>query len=400
MDIKKYIAVTASYWSFTLTDGALRMLVLLYFHNIGYTPIQLSLLFMLYEFCGVITNITGGYLAKRFGLNKTMFSGIFLQIVSLTLLFNINSTWSQLYSLVYVIIAQGISGIAKDLTKVSAKSAIKTIVSDENKNRRLFKLVSFLTGSKNTLKGVGFFLGSLSLSLLGYKETLSIFIFFLLLLLIFSIISLRNYSGVMKKKEKFSKLFSKSNSINILSASRVFLFGARDIWFVVGVPIFFYDKLSWSFTEVGSFMASWIIFYGIIQSLAPKLLKIFYGNNFSENEQAFIWAIKLLLIIACLGILSYTYDYNGYLICMGLFLFGFIFAINSSIHSYLILALAKKNDVTLDVGFYYMANAMGRLLGCIISGFSYQIAGLIGCFVFAGIFLFFCSIFSFYLKSY
>ena len=329
-----------------------------------------------------------------------MFSGIFLQIVALTLLFNINSTWSQLYSLVYVIIAQGISGIAKDLTKVSAKSAIKTIVSDENKNRRLFKLVSFLTGSKNTLKGVGFFLGSLSLSLLGYKETLSIFIFFLLLLLIFSIISLRNYSGVMKKKEKFSKLFSKSNSINILSASRVFLFGARDIWFVVGVPIFFYDKLSWSFTEVGSFMASWIIFYGIIQSLAPKLLKIFYGNNFSENEQAFIWAIKLLLIIACLGILSYTYDYNGYLICMGLFLFGFIFAINSSIHSYLILALAKKNDVTLDVGFYYMANAMGRLLGCIISGFSYQIAGLIGCFVFAGIFLFFCSVFSFYLKSY
>ena len=400
MDIKKYIAVTASYWSFTLTDGALRMLVLLYFHNIGYTPIQLSLLFMLYEFCGVITNITGGYLAKRFGLNKTMFSGIFLQIVALTLLFNINSTWSQLYSLVYVIIAQGISGIAKDLTKVSAKSAIKTIVSDENKNRRLFKLVSFLTGSKNTLKGVGFFLGSLSLSLLGYKETLSIFIFFLLLLLIFSIISLRNYSGVMKKKEKFSKLFSKSNSINILSASRVFLFGARDIWFVVGVPIFFYDKLSWSFTEVGSFMASWIIFYGIIQSLAPKLLKIFYGNNFSENEQAFIWAIKLLLIIACLGILSYTHDYNGYLICMGLFLFSFIFAINSSIHSYLILALAKKNDVTLDVGFYYMANAMGRLLGCIISGFSYQIAGLIGCFVFAGIFLFFCSVFSFYLKSY
>ena len=400
MDIKKYIAVTASYWSFTLTDGALRMLVLLYFHNIGYTPIQLSLLFMLYEFCGVITNITGGYLAKRFGLNKTMFSGIFLQIVALTLLFNINSTWSQLYSLVYVIIAQGISGIAKDLTKVSAKSAIKTIVSDENKNRRLFKLVSFLTGSKNTLKGVGFFLGSLSLSLLGYKETLSIFIFFLLLLLIFSIISLRNYSGLMKKKEKFSKLFSKSNSINILSASRVFLFGARDIWFVVGVPIFFYDKLSWSFTEVGSFMASWIIFYGIIQSLAPKLLKIFYGNNFSENEQAFIWAIKLLLIIACLGILSHTYDYNEYLICMGLFLFGFIFAINSSIHSYLILALAKKNDVTLDVGFYYMANAMGRLLGCIISGFSYQMAGLIGCFVFAGIFLFFCSVFSFYLKSY
>ena len=44
--------------------------------------------------------------------------------------------------MVYVIIAQGISGIAKDLTKVSAKSAIKTVVSDENKNRRLFKLVS------------------------------------------------------------------------------------------------------------------------------------------------------------------------------------------------------------------------------------------------------------------
>ena len=142
MDIKKYIAVTASYWSFTLTDGALRMLVLLYFHNIGYTPIQLSLLFMLYEFCGVITNITGGYLAKRFGLNKTLFTGIFLQIVALTLLFNLNNTWPQLYSLVYVIIAQGISGIAKDLTKVSAKSAIKTVVSDENKNRS-FSLMIF-----------------------------------------------------------------------------------------------------------------------------------------------------------------------------------------------------------------------------------------------------------------
>lgn len=399
MDIKKYIAVTASYWSFTLTDGALRMLVLLYFHNIGYTPIQLSLLFMLYEFCGVITNITGGYLAKRFGLNKTLFTGIFLQIVALTLLFNLNNTWPQLYSLVYVIIAQGISGIAKDLTKVSAKSAIKTVVSDENKNRRLFKLVSFLTGSKNTLKGIGFFLGSFLLSLVGYKVTLSIFIFFLLLLLLFSFISLKNYSGIVKKKVKFSKLFSKSNSINILSVSRVFLFGARDIWFVVGIPIFFYEKLDWSFTEVGSFMASWIVFYGIVQSFAPKLLKMFYGDNFSENDQAFFWSIKLFLMMSCLGFLSHTYDYNSYLICIGLFIFAFVFAINSSIHSYLILALTKKSDVTLDVGFYYMANATGRLVGCLISGFSYQVAGLMGCLFFTSFFLFFCSLFSYFLKK-
>ena len=149
--IKDYIQITLAYWGFTLTDGALRMLVVLYFHTLGYSPIEVAMLFLFYEFFGIVTNLFGGWLGARFGLKVTLFSGLILQITALVLL-----AQTQWLGVVYVMILQAASGIAKDLNKMSAKTAIKQLVpSDEN--NKLFKWVALLTGSKNTLKGCGFF---------------------------------------------------------------------------------------------------------------------------------------------------------------------------------------------------------------------------------------------------
>ena len=64
---------------------------------------------------------------------------------------------------------------------------------------------------------------------------------------------------------------------------------------------------------------------------------------------------------------------------IGLFAFGAVFAINSAVHSYLILAYSDHDKVAMNVGFYYMANAAGRLTGTVLSGLIYQTQGLEGC---------------------
>ena len=266
------MVVTASYWGFTLTDGALRMLVLLYFHTLGYSPLQLAFLFLLYELMGIITNLVGGWVGARFGLKITLFLGLVLQITALMGLSALDNNWSEVISISYVLVVQGLSGIAKDLCKMSSKSAVKLIVSKDN-HSMLFKLVSVLTGSKNALKGVGFFLGGLLLAGFGFVYSLWIMAGALGVVLFGCVLFCNNSIGKLGGKTKVSDIFSNSWSINMLSAARVFLFGARDVWFVVALPIFLYDKLNWGFTEVGSFLAVWIIGYGVLQSFAPTFVK-------------------------------------------------------------------------------------------------------------------------------
>jgi len=374
-----------------LTDGALRMLVLLHFHTLGFSPLQLAYLFLLYEFFGMVTNLTGGWIAKTIGLNITLYSGLFLQILSLLLLTQIDKNWSITLSVIFVMATQGLSGIAKDLTKMSSKSSVKLLAPDNNS--KLFQWVSFMTGSKNAVKGFGFLLGSLLLTFIGFKSSLFFMAAFLSITLIIVLILLKDKLSTTKKDTKFSEVFSKNKNINYLSLGRVFLFGARDTWLVVGLPIFLYSILSdgsiesnhKAFFVIGTFMAGWTVFYGFVQSITPKLV----SNNNSTRKQIEFWASALAVIPLFLIILNfYTHDFLLHITIFVLFIFGFVFAINSSIHSFLILKFTDKNRVTLDVGFYYMSNAFGRLMGTLLSGLSYQYGGFSACVLVAAILLF------------
>jgi len=372
--LRSYIYVTGAYWGFTLTDGALRMLVLLHFAVLGYSPVQLAFLFLFYEFFGIVTNLLGGWLGSRMGLRVTLLGGLALQVVALGLLAQLNPSWSREWSVTYVMLMQSLSGIAKDLTKMSSKSAIKVLVPGDAKGT-LFKWVAILTGSKNALKGVGFFLGGFLLHAAGYAGALRGMAVALLVIWAGSWFALPADMGRTGKKVGFRQIFSKTRPINILSAARFFLFGSRDIWFVVGVPVFLEITLKWSFSQVGAFMAFWVIGYGIVQSFAPAFWRSHPPAGAAAAGTAFILAgvAGAIPLSLAAGVPAPA------AIIGGLALFGFIFALNSAVHSYLILDYTDGDKVALNVGFYYMANAGGRLAGCLLSGVLFEWAGLGGC---------------------
>lgn len=376
--IRNYVLVTSAYWAFTLTDGALRMLVLLHFHELGYTPVQLAFLFLFYEFFGIVTNLLGGWLASTMGLRVTLLGGLALQVFALTMLAMTNPEWSQAASVIYVMAAQSLSGIAKDLTKMSSKSTIKVLL-PENKESALFKWVALLTGSKNALKGAGFFLGGVLLTSLGFRSSLLAMACGLGVVLLGSVLSLPRQLGKSKAKSKFKGLLSKTREVNVLSAARFFLFGARDIWFVVGVPVFLSVELGWGFTQVGTFLALWIIGYGFIQSAAPAFISRWTGGEPPRGRAAQGLAFGLAAVTALVAV-GLTTRYSPVVVILaGLAAFGVVFAINSSVHSYLILAYSDGDKVAMNVGFYYMANAAGRLLGTLLSGVMFQLGGVIAC---------------------
>ena len=376
IDLKNYLVVTAGYWAFTLTDGAIRMLVVLYFHLLGYSPFEVAMLFLFYEFFGIITNLVGGWMAARLGLNVTMHLGMAMQVVALLML-TVPDPW---LSAIYVMTAQALSGIAKDLNKMSAKASVKTLVTKDEEST-LFKWVAILTGSKNALKGVGFFLGAILLQTVGFRMALATLAGGLFIVLIATWILLPNEIGKVKSKPKFKQVFSNIPAINYLSAARFFLFGSRDVWFVVALPVFFYEVLNWDFTKIGSFMAIWIIGYGIVQANAPMILK----GHHPTGRTALWLAVILATIPAGIALAMNSSLNNGniddlkWLIVIGLMVFGVVFAINSAVHSFLILAYSDNDKVAMNVGFYYMANAGGRLTGTVLSGLIYQFYGLTVC---------------------
>ncbi len=375
VDIKSYALVTVAYWGFTLTDGALRMLVLLYFHELGYSPLKVAMLFVLYEIAGVVTNLIGGWIGSRFGLKLTLFSGLGFQIFALSMLALLPASWPQWAAVIYVMASQAFSGVAKDLTKMSSKSAVKLVV-PPNSEGTLFKWVAILTGSKNALKGVGFFLGGALLTTVGFTTALWLMAGALALVLTLSIIFLKRDMGKAKSKVPFKKLLSKTPALNILSAARFFLFGARDVWFVVGLPLFMSSVLGWSFTAIGAFFACWVIGYGIVQGAAPGLFK--RSGKLPDGATSQFWIFVLILVTVTIAILVGVEWQVTLVLVIGLGIFGFVFAVNSSVHSFLILTYTDSDKVALNVGFYYMANAGGRLLGTITSGLLYQWSGLSG----------------------
>ncbi|CDM41276.1 organoarsenical effux MFS transporter ArsJ [Ectopseudomonas oleovorans] len=372
-EVKQYLLVTGNYWAFTLTDGALRMLVVLHFHSLGYSPLQIAALFLFYEIFGVVTNLVGGYLGARLGLNRTMNIGLAMQVVALLML-TVPAAW---LTVPWAMGAQALSGIAKDLNKMSAKSSIKLLVPDAQQGT-LYKWVAILTGSKNALKGVGFFLGGALLAVLGFAGAVLTMAGVLAVIWIASLFLLKKDLGKAKAKPKFKDILSKSRAINILSAARLFLFGARDVWFVVALPVYLSTVFGWDFWIVGGFLASWIIGYGIVQSFAPALTGMRSGQV-PDGRAAFLWAALLagIPVVIALGLDG---DLPKQVVLVGgLLIFGGVFAINSSLHSYLIVSYAKEDGVSLDVGFYYMSNALGRLVGTLLSGWVFQQYGLEAC---------------------
>ncbi len=384
-----YIAVTVSYWAFMLTDGALRMLVLLHFHTLGFSPVQLAYLFVLYEIAGMATNLSAGWIAARFGLTSTLYAGLGLQVVALLALTQLDPGWQIGASVSFVMLVQGLSGVAKDLAKMSSKSAVKLLAPAEGDG--LFRWVALLTGSKNAVKGLGFLLGAALLATAGF--TIAVLGMAAILALVLSAVLLAMPKGLPtgRKGARFSELFSKSPNVNWLSGARVFLFGARDIWFVVGIPVYFYAVFSdgseagnrTAFFLIGSFMAIWTIFYGAIQAASPRILRAATRSQSdlilaTRNWAALLTAVPALLTAAVL-LSDAPAPWLTVTLIIGLLIFGAIFAVNSSLHSFLILAFTKAERVTMDVGFYYMANAAGRLTGTVLSGFSYQLGGLAAC---------------------
>jgi len=389
-----YIAVTASYWAFMLTDGALRMLVLLHFNALGFSPVQLAYLFLLYEFMGIVTNLSAGWIAARFGLTSTLYAGLALQVLALIALAQLDPAWAIPVSVAFVMIVQGASGVAKDLAKMSSKSAVKILA--PKGNGALFRWVAILTGSKNAVKGAGFLLGALLLMLFGFEVAVWGMAGVLAVILTAVLLFMPGGLPQGKKGAKFSEVFSKDRNVNLLCAARLFLFGARDTWFVVGIPIYFYAVLSdgtpegqrAAFFMIGIFMALWIILYGAIQAMAPRILRASEKSLSQVVALTRSWVGALLIVPFMLAIAAYAWGEPNWaltaIIVVGLLVFGAIFAVNSSLHSYLILAFTSTGRVTMDVGFYYMSNAAGRLLGTLLSGLSYQLGGVPLCLAVAG----------------
>jgi predicted MFS family arabinose efflux permease len=373
-DLRNYAVVTGAYWADTITDGAIRVLVLFYFYELGYSPFQVASLFLFYEVFGIITNLVGGYIAQRFGLRATLIGGLAVQTVALSMLAFAPEAWLVVP---YVMVAQALSGIAKDLTKMSSKSAVK-LVAPEGSSDALFRWVAVLTGSKNALKGVGFFVGGLLLTVVGFQDALKFLIVLTVTAIVGVLALMRGTLGNPNRKAKFGQMFSNNRAVNLLAAARIFLFAARDVWFVVGVPVFLRSEQGWSFWEVGTFMAVWVIGYGTVQAAAPGL---FRRRGLAEPTGRTAAALAFILAAFPAGIavaLTSSADPSA-MVVFGLIAFGVVFALNSAVHSFLILHYAEGDRVAMNVGFYYMANAAGRLTGTVLSGALYQWQGLEAC---------------------
>ena len=368
-DLRNYALVTGAYWADTVTDGALRMLVLFYFYERGFSPFEVAMLFLFYEVFGIVTNLVGGYLAARFGLRSTLLGGLSVQLLALGMLALAPDPWLVVP---YVMVSQGLSGIAKDLTKMSSKSAVKLVV-PEDAPGSLYTWVAILTGSKNALKGVGFFVGGALLTLTSFQTALLVLAGLVGSALVVVLVMMRGDLGRPDAQAKFRHMFSNSRAVNLLAAARIFLFASRDVWFVVGLPVYLRTVLGWSFWEVGTFLAVWVIGYGIVQATAPRFVR-------DPDGRTATWlAFVLAAFPAGIAIALAAGADASIVLVVGLIAFGVIFAMNSAVHSYLILAYADGDKVAMTVGFYYMANAFGRLTGTVLSGLLYQWQGLEAC---------------------
>ncbi len=379
--LRSYLSVTLAYWGFTLSDGALRMLVLLHFFQRGVGPLALASLFVVYEAAGIIANLGGGWLSVRFGLRRMIMAGIVLQICGLLGLAVMPQALSPAAAIIWIICAQGLCGIAKDFTKTASKTAVK--LTGSHSRTGLFRWIAWFTGSKNAMKGAGFFAGALGLSVIGMQATLLVMAVMLGAMLSVVFRGAPGTLGQDRPSHSIKSLFTKTQAVNLLAAARIFLFGARDIWFVVGLPVFLAGA-GWDFWAIGGFLAVWTVGYGAVQSLAPQLLP----QDSKAQRWAAVWLAALGAGLMAAAALNGVDSLSAVLIVLTVF--GLIFALSSSLHSFLILEATGTGKAAEDIGFYYAANAAGRLAGTAFSGLCFQAGGLAACLLGAALFFFIC----------
>ncbi|MEO6596329.1 MAG: organoarsenical effux MFS transporter ArsJ [Planctomycetota bacterium] len=356
---RDYLLVTACYWAFTLSDGALRMLVLLHLHQLGQTPLALALVLLPYEAAGLCTNVLGGWLGARFGLKLTLLLGLALQVGACTML----TVEAERLTVAYVMATQVLSGIAKDLTKTGAKSYVRRLAPGASAGA-LFRLVARLTGSKNALKGLGFFAGGALLATTGFRGTNAALALLLLALALIALYRLDN--PTVRRHAKVRDVLMHGADVNWLAAARFFLFGSRDVWFAVALPLYLASTLRWPTPFVGAFLATWVIGYGIVQAMTPRLLKP-RSTRIGAAHTAHQTALLTIPLLATAAALHCGVPPAACLTA-GLFVYGALFAMASSLHSWLIVALGSEASVSERIGFYYAANAAGRLVGTLASG--------------------------------
>jgi len=419
--LRPFVIISSSYLLFTITDGAIRMIVLLHAYNKNFSALEVAIMFSLYELAGVFTNLIAGLLGAKWGIKFTLICGLSLQLFSYGLLFGWKNNWSKIEAICYVTFAQMFAGVAKDLTKLGGKTVTKLVTPDEQETK-LFKLVSLITGWKNSLKGVGYFLGSFLISI-NYELAVSVMMGFVLLAMPWAILGLDQGLGTAKTKNaSWSEIFVLDNTnLNWLSLARLFLFASRDFWFEVPLPFFLRspscdglgemectndgnctrgavcsDGFCANINEgggcgglglpkavVGAFLGGYIILYGQVQSWTPQLvtgpLKQTPPNKLTE----ILWGIVnclptyMMWIVMTFGSAFKENDVTSMTVWLVVVIvaFAIIFAINSSVHSFLVVKYASKEKIAVSVGFYYMSNALGRLFGTLGSGFLYTYAG-------------------------
>ena len=375
--MRAYLVVAGSYAGFTLGDGALRMLVLLHFARAGLSPVAIALLFLLYEAAGIAANLAGGWLATRFGMARMLACGLLLQVAGLLVLSALPPGLGIGASIAWVATAQGLCGVAKDLAKTAGKSAVG--LSAGGTPGRLMNLVAWFTGSKNAAKGAGFFLGAALLEAAGFRGALWILAAAMALPLALAMAGLPPMLGKARASGSLRALLSRDPAINRLSAARLFLFGARDAWFAIGLPLHL-QATGWGMAAIGAWLAGWTICYGLAQAAAPAAIPRSADGLSREVPAARRLAAGLAIVPAALALaLAGAPGDSGLVLAAGLAAFGLAFAANSAVHSYLVLAYAGRGAAAEDVGFYYAANAAGRLGGIVASGVLAAAGGLVAC---------------------
>ena len=368
------IRIAIAYNLLTMSDGALRMIVLFHYASLGYSAFSLATVFAIYELCGIVVNLVGGALAQRLGALATLRVGLLLQATVLVIM----AIPSTLPAVWIIMLLQGCAGIAKDLTKISAKSAITALHNHDSTT--LFRAIAWLTGAKNTLKGVGFFIGGVLFVSIGIRGAL-LGLAIAVIAGALGTIGLHNRT-LNAKNRAFQSFFSTHRAVNMLSGARVFLFGARDIWLAVAFPLFLAQAPGWGFWQSGSIMAAYTIGYGMIQAVTPRLLA---GRSAPDGRFTALLALIPLIICVITGWYARSMDVAVWVMLMAVSLFSVSFALNSAVHSFLIAAYAQRDAISLNIGAYYSANALGRLCGTLLSGWCYSQWGMSGVLLAAGI---------------
>jgi hypothetical protein len=374
-----FYVISLVYLLFTITDTALRVAILLHVNNLGFSAFEISLMFCTYELCGVLTNFAGGILATQIGFQYTLLTGIACQIVSVCLLvpFRDSTVFDQFPTLAgriaYIAFSQCFSGIAKDMVKLSGKSVSKLVIAKEAQSD-LFRIVTNITGAKNAVKGTGFFFGTLLLQFAGFQPTLLVLLGLLVLLVPFIWLQLTSALGRSRKQVVWSQVLRKPTEFNLLCVARLFLFSSRDVWFEVVLPIYFRNQLRWESIAVGSFLAGWVIMYGGVQSNTERLALKPLGCRPPTTRHLWPWAgaLGVVTIVVALAFSLTVRDRSipiaTTIVVTGLTVYAVVFAVNSSVHSYLVVLLSDHDKVAQDVGFYYMSNALGRFVGILVGG--------------------------------